>query len=449
MKLLTATTRYYLLLTAGLFVLVSAVLYLLLGWALRHEADEQLTNEQLYVERLVVREQHLPPTLFAYQLDRSLRPQPIGFSDALLLDSLEHEWVPFRQLTFRLPATKAGQPTEWLTLRKSLVETHDLLRVVLGVMVSALLLLLVGVVAMNYWLAQRLWGPFRHTLARLRGYDLHRHQPLNLPAPPIVEFAELNQALNQLSERLVADYESLRQFTENAAHETQTPLAIMQAKMEQLLQAPSLHEDEATMTVLGELLQATQRLSRLHQALTLLSRLENHQFAPAQAVPVRLDQLVRDRVAVLEPLLEARGLDLNLHVAPDLPTRTMHPGLADSLVHNLLQNAIKHNHPGGHIAVSLNPTAFEVSNTGPAIVGEPARFFERFRKHNAASDSPGLGLSIVQHICTFYGFQVRYDYAAHPVRHTLRVEFNEQVAVAGVPASGQMASADLGRRPHN
>ena len=423
MKLLTATTRYYLLLTAGLFALVSGVLYLQLGWALRHEADEQLANERLYVQRLVARQQRLPPTLFAYQLGRSLRPQPTGFSDALLLDSLEHEWVPFRQLTFRLPATRARQPAEWLTLRKSLVESHDLLRVVLGVMLGALLLLLLGVVGMNYWLAQRLWGPFRRTLARLRGYDLHRHQPLNLPAPLITEFAELNQALNLLSERLVADYESLREFTENASHETQTPLAIMQAKVEQLLQAPALTEDEGTMTLLGELHQATRRLSRLHQSLTLLTRLENHQFAPAQAVPLQLGQVLRDRLAMLEPLLDARRIHLNLHLEDNLPARTMHPGLADSLLHNLLQNAIKHNQPGGILAVSLSPTALEVSNTGPAIEGDPMRFFERFRKHNAASDSPGLGLSIVQHICTYYGFRVRYDYVAGSNWHTLRVAF--------------------------
>ncbi|MGI4740907.1 MAG: sensor histidine kinase [Janthinobacterium lividum] len=423
MKLLTATTRYYLLLTAGLFVLVSGVLYLQLGWALRHEADEQLANERVYVQRLVAREQRLPPTLFAYQLDRSRRPQPTGFSDALLLDSLEHEWVPFRQLTFKLAATQGGQPAEWLTLRKSLVESHDLLRVVLGVMAGALLLLMLGVVAMNYWLAERLWGPFRRTLTRLRGYDLQRHQPLDLPTPAIAEFAELNQALNQLSERLVADYESLRQFTENAAHETQTPLAIMQAKVEQLLQAPVLTEDESTMTLLGELHQATRRLSRLHQSLTLLTRLENHQFAPAQAVPLHLDQVVRDRLAMLEPLLEARGIHLQLHLDENLPARTMHPGLADSLLHNLLQNAIKHNQPGGILAVSLSGTALEVSNTGPAIEGDPMRFFERFRKHNAASDSPGLGLSIVQHICTYYGFRVRYEYVAGSSWHTLRVEF--------------------------
>jgi len=422
MKLLAATTRYYLLLTAGLFVLASGLLYTGLEWALRHEAEEQLRNEQLYVQHLATGANSLPASLFAYQLERSPRPRPTGFSDTLLLDPVEQELVPFRQLTFRLPAS-AGHPAEWLTLRKSLVESQDVLRVVLGVMLGALALLLLGVVGLNRWLAGRLWSPFQHTLARLRAYDLHRHQPLSLPLPAIAEFAELNQALNQLSERLVADYESLRQFTENAAHETQTPLAIMQAKMEQLLQAPTLAEDEATMTLLGELLQATQRLSRLHQALTLLSRLENHQFAPTQAIPVYLDQVLRDRVAVLEPLLEARNLRLVLHVAPDLAARPLHPGLADSLVHNLLQNAIKHNQPGGDISVLLSQTAFEVSNTGPAILGDPTRFFERFRKHNAASDSPGLGLSIVQHICAFYNFRVRYDYAVSPVRHTLRVEF--------------------------
>ena len=388
--------------------------------ALRHEADEQLRNEQAYVRRLVASGQPLPPTLLAYQLSRSQQPQRTGLRDTVLLDPLEHELVPTRQLTFRLPAG-AGRPAEWLTLRKSLVETQDLLRVVLGVMLGALALLLLGVVGLNRWLARRLWRPFQHTLARLRAYDLHEHQPLGLPTPAIQEFAELNQALNQLSARLVADYESLREFTANAAHETQTPLAIMQAKMEQLLQAPALAEDEATMTQLGELLQATRRLSRLHQALTLLSRLENHQFAPAQRVPVRLDQLLRDRLALLEPLLEARALRLTVRVAEDLPARSLHPGLADSLLHNLLQNAIKHNQPGGDIAVALTPEAFEVSNTGPAIMGDPARFFERFRKHNAASDSPGLGLSIVQHICAFYGFRVRYAYAAS--HHTLRVEF--------------------------
>jgi len=421
MNLLTATTRYYLLLTTGLFVLASTLLYAGLPQVLRHETDEQLLSERLTLQRRVARGQPLPTDLlFAYQLGRSRQPRRLGYSDTLLLDEREQELVPFRQLTFQLDT---GRGSEWLTLRQSLVERHDLRRVLLEVLLGALGLLLLGVVGLNRWVARRLWRPFEHTLARLRSYDLHQHRPLGLPRPPITQFAELNQALNQLSERLVADYEGLRQFTENASHETQTPLAIIQAQLEQLLQAPTLAADEATLTLVGELLNTTRRLSRLHQSLTLLSRLENQQFAPAEAVPVHLEQVLRDRLDLLGPLLEARELHLTLDVESGLPPRLLHPGLADSLVQNLLQNAIKHNHPGGILAVALSKAAFEVSNTGPAIAGDPNRFFERFRKHNAASDSPGLGLSIVQHICSYYGFRVRYDYVAGTSWHTLRVEF--------------------------
>ncbi len=423
MNLLTATTRYYLLLTTGLFAVASALLYTGLPQALRHETDEQLLNGRLALEQRVASGRLLPnDLLFAYELARSPQPRRLGYSDTLLLDERENELVPFRQLTFRLDA---GRGPEWLTLRQSLVERRALGRVLLKVLLGALGLLLLGIVVLNRWVARRLWQPFEHTLARLRTYDLQQHRPLELPRPPITQFAELNHALNQLSERLVADYESLRQFTENASHEIRTPLAIIQAQLEQLLQSPALATDEAMLTLVGDLLQNTQRLSRLHQSLTLLSRLENQLFASAEAVPMYLEQVMRNRLELLEPLLEVRDLRLALHLAPNLPPHRLHPGLTDSLVQNLLQNAVKHNVPSGEIVVTLTATALEISNTGPAIEGDPARFFERFHKHNAASDSPGLGLSIVQHICAYYGWQVRYEFAAGLNYHTLRVQFGK------------------------
>ncbi|RYU79266.1 sensor histidine kinase [Hymenobacter persicinus] len=423
MKLLTATTRYYLLLTAGLFALASALLYVGFGWALRNEVEELLYNRQLHIQNLVASGLPLPAAAFTDNLEYSQQPLPLGFSDTLLLDTVEREMVPYRQLTFRLQPARAVSAPQWLTLRKSLVETEDVLAVVLGVMVGVLALLLLGVVGLNRWLAGRIWSPFQRTLAALRAYDLQRHQPLNLPTPAIEEFAALNQALNSLSERLVLDYESLRQFTENAAHETQTPLAIIQAKLEQLLQAPTLMQDEGTANLVGETLRATLRLSRLHQSLTLLTRLENHQFVPTQAVPLQLEEVLRERAAMLEPLLAARQVTLTMHTEPPLPLRTMHPGLADSLLQNLLHNAIRHNYPGGQVEVFLQAKSLAISNTGPAPTGDPARFFERFQKHNLASDSPGLGLSIAQHICRYYGFKIQYAFTEVDGRHTLRVQF--------------------------
>jgi signal transduction histidine kinase len=192
----------------------------------------------------------------------------------------------------------------------------------------------------------------------------------------------------------------------------------MQAQLEKLVQDDTLRP--ASDAIVGELYGATRRLARLHQTLTLRSSIENQQFA--LAVPVRLDQVVAEKAAQLEELAAARGLTLRV-VVTGIPVVTMHPGLADSLVANLLQNALKHSLGGGVIEVTLIAEALVVANAGPVIEGDPARFFERFRKHHAASASTGLGLSIVQQICQYYGFGLSYTFGPAGAIHTLRVDF--------------------------
>ncbi|GAB3584444.1 sensor histidine kinase [Hymenobacter daeguensis] len=436
MKLLAATTRYYLVLNVLLFSLGSFALYQGINWALRTEVSEQLSIRRQELQQKARANQLPPVAALEKLLFVSRQPRPEGFRDTILPDNIEHEMVPHRLLTFPLALRSEGRV--WVTLHKSLVETEELLGVVLAVMLGALALLVAGLVVLNRWLTGRLWAPFRHTLAALRGYDLQQHQPLKLGTPAIAEFAELNQALTTLSQRLAADYDSLREFTANAAHETQTPLAIMQAQLEQLLQLPSLAQDPAAAPLVADLYGATLRLSRLHQALGLLSKIENRQFG--QAVAVRLDQLVAEKVARFEPLLTARELRYGLNISTEPVIVTMHPGLADSLVHNLLQNAVKHNVPGGELAIRLTPQHLKISNTGPAVQGDPARFFERFRKHNAASDSPGLGLSIVQQICAYYGFGVEYTVSQAGTRHTLRVQLAGPAQVPPTPAAAHVAA---------
>ena len=353
MNLLNATTRYYLLLALLLLGVGSVGLFYGIGWALRAEVDEQLAGRRLELLARARAGQLPPRTELAGLLDIDRQPRHPGLRDMLLFDAQEREMVPHRQLSFGLAAP--GQPPVSITLRKSLVETEDLLGVVLAVMVVVLALLLAGMVGLNRWLSARLWAPFWHTLAALRGYHLQQHQPLALPTPAVAEFAELNQAFTVLSQRLVADYESLREFTANAAHETQTPLAIMQAQLEQLLQVSALAEDPAAALLVADLYRGTLRLSRLHQALSLLSKIENRQFVQAQ--PVRLDELLTEKMAQLEPLFEARDLRYGLDIAQAPVVVHMHPGLADSLLQNLLQNAVRHNVRGGELLVRLSRPA--------------------------------------------------------------------------------------------
>jgi signal transduction histidine kinase len=423
MKLLAATNRYYLALVAVLFAVTSGVLLYGVQLALRHEVDEQLGLHQRKIETLLRAGHPLVVTPLADQFVVSTLPRRLGLTDTILPDPVEHTLVPHRQLTFWV---RQGGQAQWVTVRKSLVETNDLLAVVLGIMFGVLVVLMLSVLLLNRWLSGRLWRQFHRTLAALRHYDLQQHRPLVLSHPRIDEFAELNQAVMHLSQRVVADYENLREFTANAAHETQTPLAIMQAQLEQLLQVPALATDATAAPLLADLYGATRRLSRLHQALGLLSRIENRQFGGSQ--PLDMAALLDEKVDQLAPLLEARGLHLHRHI-DRAPALAMHPGLADSLLHNLLYNAIKHNQPGGSITVRLSAEALEISNPGPAISGDPSRFFERFRKHSAAAESPGLGLSIVQQIGAYYGFGVAYEYAPVGQLHTLRVTFGPPLPV--------------------
>ncbi|NVO29797.1 sensor histidine kinase, partial [Hymenobacter lapidiphilus] len=415
MKLLTATNRYYGLLAGLLFSIGSGLLYFGVLWALQGEVEERLFQQRDYLRREVQRTGRLPGTPFEGRMQLSTTPQPEVLRDVLLLEPLENELEPYRQLTFRLPLN--GQ-TQWVSLSKSLLETEDVRRLVMWLLLGVLGALLGSMVLLNRWLSRRLWAPFEHTLHQLRGYDVQQHQVLQLPDTRIEEFTQLNHTLTHLSERVAADYAILKEFTENAAHETRTPLAIMQAKLEQLLQLPDL--PAAAGPLVADLYAAVQRLARLHQALTLLSKIENQQFAVAQPVP--LAGLLREKLSQLEAFVEEKQLQLDVQLSA-APVLLLHPALADSLLSNLLHNAIRHNQPGGLLRVQLSATELVISNTGAALAAgqHPEAFFERFRKHNAASDSPGLGLSIVQSIAAFYGFEVRYEYAPDQALHTLRV----------------------------
>ncbi|MBG8556130.1 sensor histidine kinase [Hymenobacter guriensis] len=417
MKLLAATNRYYLLLATVLFTVGSVLLYYGVRWTLQSEVEERLFQQRDYLRAQVQRTGRLPGTPFEGRMQLSVKPQPEGLRDTLLLEPLENELEPYRQLTFRMQLN--GQ-TQWVSLSKALLETYEVQRLILLLLVGVLGTLLLGVVLLNRWLTHRLWAPFEQTLHQLQGYDIRQHQVLQLPVTRIEEFAQLNHTITQLSKRVAADYATLKEFTENAAHETRTPLAIMQAKLEQLLQLPDLPAPAGPLV--GDLYAAVQRLARLHQGLTLLSKIENQQFAAAQPLP--LAGLLREKLGQLEEFVQQKDLQLDVQISAE-PVLLMHPALVDSLLSNLLHNAIRHNQPGGLLRVQLSATELMITNAGPALAAqqEPAQFFERFRKQNAASESPGLGLSIVQSITAFYGFTVTYAYAPDPPRHTLRVRF--------------------------
>lgn len=215
---------------------------------------------------------------------------------------------------------------------------------------------------------------------------------------------------------IAADFRNLKQFTENAAHELQTPMAIIQSKTELLLQNPHLGAQE--LRQVSAIYAAGNRMSRLNRSLLLLSRIENRQFQTDERIDFSV--LVRKQVDWVGDIAEGKGLTIDLDVQDNI-SKLSHTMLAETLVSNLLKNAIRHNVADGQISIRLSAETLEVSNSGKPLQVAPETLFERFKKAEIKSEGSGLGLAIIKQVCEVHRWDVRYLYQEK--KHTLRVNF--------------------------
>jgi signal transduction histidine kinase len=257
----------------------------------------------------------------------------------------------------------------------------------------------------NRLVSRELWRPFHGTLASLRNYQLEEMQPVAFPETKIAEYVELQQALRRLMERIQSDYFALKEYTENTTHEIQTPLAIIRSKLELLQDYPLTVEQ---LQLVNAANQAVTRLSRLKEALVLLVRIKNRQYVTQE--PVRFDALLRERFTHFEELMELKSLQVSTEIDGPV-TLLINPVLAEILLDNLISNAIKHNIPGGALAVRLTDHRLTIPNRGETPRGPTTAFFDRFVKADRRSRSLGLGLAIVKAICEVNGLSVAYNFS--------------------------------------
>jgi signal transduction histidine kinase len=240
--------------------------------------------------------------------------------------------------------------------------------------------------------------------------------PIQLKASNINEFKELNAAVTAMSNSVLKDYGALKSFTENASHEIQTPLAVINAKLELLMQAENFSEQQ--MQYIQNIQEEISRLSKLNQSLLLLTKIDNQQFKDTEKVDVAT--VINKHLDNYEELIAAKEIALTKNINGESIV-LMNKTMAEILVSNLITNAIKHNIKKGTIEIIADRDQLTVKNTGPALSTNPEELFERFKKDKVNSESLGLGLSIVKKICEQYHFKVDYNYANG--LHTVSVSF--------------------------
>lgn len=418
MKLIQKTTRYYLLTFLSVMILNTIVLFFLIRFFIYQRIDQTLIKEKKIVEQILQESDKLPEFLVLGEIEVLITPlegqtKNVGINQFISLDHYSknnEEILPFRQLS-----TTLSTPNGFfeLVIRHSLVRSQEL---IFSIILSSFLsigLFFFGLVLINRKINRKLWAPFYDTLQKLKAYGLNDSKNIDFPTSDTKEFEELNQELQLLTDKIQQDYQHQKSFMENASHELQTPLAVIRTQLELLLQTEGLKK--LNVEQVASALDAADKLAKINKSLVLLSRIENMQFA--EVLSISLNTLIKKNLRIFTPEIKSKEITVEL-VENEVLQIEMNELLADMLIKNLIQNAVRHNLEKGKIFIAIEKGQFEITNLGAEPEVPTQKLFERFYKYSDSEHSTGLGLSIVKEICDLYEYEIDYSYLdkIHKVR---------------------------------
>jgi len=200
--------------------------------------------------------------------------------------------------------------------------------------------------------------------------------------------------------RVRKNYQANKQFTQNASHELQTPLAVIKGHVEILLQSPRIGEKE--IESLAAVLQNTNRLSKINSSLILLSKIEHQRFS--DTINVDFEKVVEEVLKNFKDLISIQEIRIEKKYDGKFKVE-MSETLAEILIANLMQNAIRHNiEEDGFIKIEITANEFSICNPGVAPKMKTESLFKRFKR------DLGLGLSIVKRICEQSELDIQYEF---------------------------------------
>ena len=272
--------------------------------------------------------------------------------------------------------------------------------------ITAAIALLGGMLA--YFVSGRALRPLRRFAQQAEQVETSNLSEIRLDEETLPELRSLTHALNEMLERLSRGFDAQRQFVGNAAHELRTPLTLLQTQLELFSdEHPDILPESAAF--LATLQDEVQRLSRLTHALLDMSDLQS---VPRNDV-ILLSPMIDEVFADLAPLAERNGISLSREgedvtvVGSDM--------LLCRMFSNLVENAVKYNHPGGMVNVDVQQrdrqAVIHVADTGRGI---PQEFWQSifqpfFRVDKSLSrelGGAGLGLPLVWEIARLHGGRV-------------------------------------------
>ena len=268
-----------------------------------------------------------------------------------------------------------------------------------SLIITVLLALLGGVV--TYFISGHALRPIREFSDKIEEVQAQNLSDSRIEENNVKELNQLGISYNKMLERLSEAFEIQRQFTANAAHELRTPLALMQVQLDLYNSATHPGNDADTLQTIKMVTEQNDKLNRMVKTLLDMSELQT----VGRDDKIILDAIVEEVLADLEPL----AVEKNIKLIGKCEDATMIGSdiLIYRLVYNLVENAIKYNHPFGQVTVSAyqrnKHVYLSVEDTGSGIPKElRERVFEPFfrvdKSRSRELGGVGLGLALVHEI---------------------------------------------------
>ncbi len=404
-RLLTKTSFFYL-----LFILVT---FFISGQYLINKADSYINEETEHFFRF--RERHVVKYLnrkgdaakLKYDkitlLDSTKRyPEYPKYVDTLIYNEDKDEDQLYRKKSVII---KANGKTYLLQMLINIDDFTKMKSDVASRIVPAFIILALVIVLFTTFLSGFLFQPFYRILSHIDRYKVGKGMNIPKVKTSSKEFQKLQSLFRNMVTRIEDDYRNLKEYTENMAHEIQTPLTIIRNKTERLIADEEIMKKDAdTVKIIYE---ETNHLSKLGNALNLLTKIENGEYNNTEIIKTK--DVILKHIDAIDELLQLKSMKIETELT-DEHQIILDPFLFDILLKNLIRNAIRYGHNIGPIKIRTTTDTISISNYGEKLKVHTHKIFERFYSSNSTGQSLGLGLSLVKRICDFNQLKIEYDY---------------------------------------
>lgn len=417
MRLILKIAIVYALISFLVFLIGGVLTYRVMSNEIEYEQQrfllERLPGAIRFIERRSPKDTVVRGKMIIVPMDSLVEGTKPSYSDTIVMHSTLMRLEPHA----KLDVVKIVKERPYkITLYDLVVEQDDIKDGVRESMAKTYLILLIAVLLISLIVSYYIFKPFNETLDVIKRFSILDKNKVKLPRSSTREFKRLNVFIKEMTDKVKSDYQSLKEFSENASHEIQTPLAIVNGKLELLLEFENLSEKQ--MELITSAQNALRRLSKTSNSLNLLTKIGNQEFSELSKID--FSQLVLEIVNEFKELIGLKSLDLIVDVEEEF-TLMCNQVLIEILLSNLLNNAVRHNHKKGFINLKLNKEELIVENSGNPFDGNPEDLFGRFRKGSDHPESSGLGLSIVKMICDQHDFKIVYT--SEEERHKIIIKF--------------------------